>query len=103
MLFDIENSRIGIAESDCDYQYLLTGKRDESILDPYASFHEISIFYFRSQYKEHSLGFPSIFLSVQLTLFTSVFMYLLLTTCRLLLKRPGRKASSLKRISFTSC
>ena len=49
--FDVEHSRIGMAESDCDYEYLATGKRSES-LDPYLSAAQI-----RELFAREVLGF----------------------------------------------
>jgi len=41
ILFDVDNRQIGIAESDCDYEYLVTGEPIEFI-DPYASIEELT-------------------------------------------------------------
>ncbi len=44
VLFDIENNRIGIAESTCDYNYLISGKRSEEF-DPFDLDGDIRRFY----------------------------------------------------------
>ena len=44
VLFDIENSRIGFAESSCDYNYLISGKRSEEF-DPFDLDREVRRFY----------------------------------------------------------
>lgn len=44
ILFDIENSRIGIAESTCDYNYLISGQRSEEF-DPFNLDGDIRRFY----------------------------------------------------------
>lgn len=44
VLFDIENSRIGFAESSCDYNYLISGKRSEEF-DPFDLDRDVRRFY----------------------------------------------------------
>lgn len=39
--FDIDNERIGMAESNCDYKLLVTGKAENEFMDPYPSSEEI--------------------------------------------------------------
>ena len=39
--FDIDNERIGMAESNCDYKLLVTGKAENELMDPYPSHEEI--------------------------------------------------------------
>ena len=41
VLFDIDNSRIGMAESTCDYKLLMTGEAEEEFMDPYPTRDEI--------------------------------------------------------------
>lgn len=43
VLFDIENTRIGIPESNCDYNYLISGKRSKAF-DPFNTRKDIAQF-----------------------------------------------------------
>lgn len=47
VLFDIENKRIGIAESNCDYNYLISGKKSIEF-DPFNVSNDIIQFYFHN-------------------------------------------------------
>ena len=75
--FDVEHSQVGIAESDCDYHYLATGKKSESI-DPYMSLHQIQELYSR----EVLIGvmyiprFPIVFLIVAVPVIVCVYLLL---------------------------
>lgn len=44
ILFDIENKRVGIAESSCDYNYIISGKKSEEF-DPFNVQGDIRKFY----------------------------------------------------------
>lgn len=48
MEFDVENQRIGIVESECDYIHATTGKHSGNVLDPYASIEEMNAYVIRS-------------------------------------------------------
>lgn len=37
ILFDVDNYKIGVAESTCDYKLLMTGESEEEFMDPYPS------------------------------------------------------------------
>ena len=75
VLFDIDKGQIGIAESECDYDYLVTGKRTEFI-DPYASAEEVNHWYRkaicqarpRACFILHALQFLSFITSVVLAI-----------------------------------
>ena len=51
MLFDIDNLRIGMAESSCDYELATTGKIDAELADPYISYHKIVNLYRESFFR----------------------------------------------------
>lgn len=53
VLFDIDNSRIGIAESTCDYKLAMTGEAESEFIDPYPTIDEISAA-FRRNYLENA-------------------------------------------------
>jgi hypothetical protein len=42
--FDVENQRLGIVESECDYIYATSGKRAYNTLDSYASTKEMNAY-----------------------------------------------------------
>ncbi len=46
--FDVDNERIGMAESNCDYKLLVTGKAENELMDPYPSYEEIERSFFRN-------------------------------------------------------
>ena len=50
---DIDNSRIGIAESTCDYKLAMTGEAESELIDPYPTIDEISAA-FRRNYLENA-------------------------------------------------
>jgi hypothetical protein len=56
VLFDIDNSRIGMAESTCDYKLLMTGEAEEEFMDPYPTRDEIMKSHNRNveEYLNHS-------------------------------------------------
>lgn len=47
VLFDVKNKRIGIAESDCDYNYLISGKKSVDY-DAFNVGRDVVAFYFHS-------------------------------------------------------
>ena len=58
VLFDMDNGRIGIVESDCNYNDILTaeGKQHEmTTVDPYASFNDIMRWYEEDQCKNEKM------------------------------------------------
>ena len=50
--FDVENQRLGVVESECDYIYATSGKRTGNILDSYASIKEMNAYVIRSVLKD---------------------------------------------------
>ena len=52
ILFDIENKRIGFAESSCDYNYFITGKSSKEY-DPFRVKQDVVIFYMQRLCRSH--------------------------------------------------
>ncbi len=105
VLFDVDNSTIGMAESSCDYKLATTGKVEQEFMDPYPSREEILNSY-RKNYTDFLFATnPSFFFAV---MFLNTVPFLLLLVYIISRLHEHRASNPFSRIifglsSFDSC
>jgi hypothetical protein len=93
VLFDIENKRIGIAESSCDYNYLISGKHSIEF-DPFDVPSDI-----RRHYRQYFCSSKKCRNLVYGSFWVSHFILLCLYMC---IKRKNERASRSRKTSASS-